>query len=444
MRVAVTWLAVLVSDAAAAPLTSSFSAGLLGVLSSKPKLIFGAKKTFKGEDVDWGPQQDVNTSHAHSVVLDNERPDFVDLLTGENLSKENATKYLDQVGRLLWRGASHLRLSTGTSVTLLHSYATEPEPLQHDHSVNIAHEEEINYEIAQHGKTLSYTRSDVGPRPYGLANYWVPVYAKASDVKPAVVLWFFDSRSFVTGEAGPVLDAADYYWVDENTVPTYIEQQSALMERVVCASWEDAAMRLREFPVGESSSRLGFCPYPRAKRRPFGSSVRHLLISRSTALTLHRPSAGDHDDEPDPSAQGFLKTCTLASIFHFGTPSSAISTVDRTVGTFWQSLPAMTMENRDVLVPPIRRASRSASTGILDTADEDSTTNEHVSWDRTTCRSTMISRVNLRNEINRSFTLILGDNEASILGFIIPLFQLGGLFIIFLTLGDDVTVGISF
>ncbi|CAK5270433.1 unnamed protein product [Mycena citricolor] len=290
MRVAVTWLAVLVSDAAAAPLTSSFSAGLLGVLSSKPKLIFGAKKTFKGEDVDWGPQQDVNTSHAHSVVLDNERPDFVDLLTGENLSKENATKYLDQV----WAPTVERSIPFAS----IHG--------NHDHSVNIAHEEEINYEIAQHGKTLSYTRSDVGPRPYGLANYWVPVYAKASDVKPAVVLWFFDSRSFVTGEAGPVLDAADYYWVDENTVPTYIEQQSALMERVVCASWEDAAMRLREFPVGESSSRLGVCPYPRAKRRPFGSSVRHLLISRSTALTLHRPSAGDHDDEPDPSAQGFL------------------------------------------------------------------------------------------------------------------------------------------
>ncbi|CAK5284585.1 unnamed protein product [Mycena citricolor] len=250
MRVAVTWLAVLVSDAAAAPLTSSFSAGLLGVLSSKPKLIFGAKKTFKGEDVDWGPQQDVNTSHAHSVVLDNERPDFVDLLTGENLSKENATKYLDQV----WAPTVERSIPFAS----IHG--------NHDNSVNIAHEEEINYEIAQHGKTLSYTRSDVGPRPYGLANYWVPVYAKASDVKPAVVLWFFDSRSFVTGEAGPVLDAADYYWVDENTVPTYIEQQSALMERVVFV---------------------------------------HIPVQNADHLAP-LPSAGDHDDEPDPSAQGFL------------------------------------------------------------------------------------------------------------------------------------------
>ncbi|CAK5284827.1 unnamed protein product [Mycena citricolor] len=266
-------LAVLVSGAAAAPLTSSFSAGLLGVLSGKPKLIFGAKKTFKivsfsdmhfgeGEDVDWGPQQDVNTSHVHSVVLDNERPDFVvfngDLLTGENLFKENATKYLDQV----WAPTVERNIPFAST----HG--------NHDNSFNITHEEEINYEIAQHGKTLSYTRSDVGPRPYGLGNYWVPVYTKASDVKPAVILWFFDSRSFVTGEAGPVPAAADYYWVDENTVPTYIEEQSALMKRV----W------------GSLPRALVFV---------------HIPVQKADDLAP-LPSAGDHDDEPDPSAQGFL------------------------------------------------------------------------------------------------------------------------------------------
>jgi hypothetical protein len=31
----------------------------------------------EGEDVTWGPEQDVNTSIAHAAILDNEKPNYV-------------------------------------------------------------------------------------------------------------------------------------------------------------------------------------------------------------------------------------------------------------------------------------------------------------------------------------------------------------------------------
>jgi hypothetical protein len=122
---------------------------------------------------------------------------------------------------------------------------------------NINHLQEIEYEQKQYSN-LSYTRSDIGPKPYGPGNYCtlsrplpllficlvpnafigVPVYAKSTDLVPALIMWFFDSRSFVSGTGngpGPVPDAANYYWVDERTVPSYITSQSMLMQSTVSA-----------------------------------------------------------------------------------------------------------------------------------------------------------------------------------------------------------------
>lgn len=79
------------------------------------------------------------------------------------------------------------------------------------------------------------------------------MYAKKTDCVPAVILWFFDSQSFVSGHpggsgmrkptlryrlltvalSGPVPPEANVYWVDEKTVPQYIKQQRQLMARVV-------------------------------------------------------------------------------------------------------------------------------------------------------------------------------------------------------------------
>ena len=64
----------------------------------------------------------------------------------------------------------------------------------------------------------------------------VPVYQNEWSFKPSFIMWFFDSRSFVSGTGngpGPVPDAANYYWVDENTVPPYIKEQSLLMKLLV-------------------------------------------------------------------------------------------------------------------------------------------------------------------------------------------------------------------
>lgn len=90
-------------------------------------------------------------------------------------------------------------------------------------------------------------------------------------------MWFFDSRSFVSGTGdgpGPVPDAANYYWVDEKTVPAYIEEQSLLMKLI----W------------GQIPPSLVFV---------------HIPFEHSDDLAP-LPTEGDHDDEPDPSTQGFL------------------------------------------------------------------------------------------------------------------------------------------
>lgn len=51
----------------------------------------------------FGPANDKQTDRVQATILDYEKPDFVvyngDLVTGENLLKKNATKYLDQVDR---------------------------------------------------------------------------------------------------------------------------------------------------------------------------------------------------------------------------------------------------------------------------------------------------------------------------------------------------------
>ncbi|KAF7289871.1 Alpha-aminoadipate reductase Lys1p [Mycena indigotica] len=272
--------------AVGAPLSSSFSLSLTGLVQDKPKLIFDAHGKFKvvsfsdmhmgeGEEVakpqDWGPQQDVNTSIVHANVLDHEKPRYVvfngDLVTGENTFKENATKYLDIV----------------FAPTVERNIPFSSTHGNHDNADHVNHQEEIEYEQKHYGNTLSYTRSDVGPKPYGSGNYWVPVYGSPRDVVPAVIMWFFDSRSFVPGDpqgtgSGKVPDAANYYWVDENSVPPYIERQMQLMQCVLSGVKFHLLLYL--------------------------STYRRAVQKAQILATL--PALGDHDDEPDPASQGFL------------------------------------------------------------------------------------------------------------------------------------------
>ncbi|KAG9134724.1 hypothetical protein Leryth_001046 [Lithospermum erythrorhizon] len=54
----------------------------------------------EAESLDWGPQQDVNSTRVMSHILDQERPDFVvylgDVITANNMPMHNASLYWDQ------------------------------------------------------------------------------------------------------------------------------------------------------------------------------------------------------------------------------------------------------------------------------------------------------------------------------------------------------------
>ncbi|KAK4685677.1 hypothetical protein P7C73_g4465, partial [Tremellales sp. Uapishka_1] len=130
---------------------------------------------------------------------------------------------------------------------------------------------------------LSHTRSDVGPQPYGSGNYWLSVYPHQGARVPALILWFFDSRSFVG--KGPTPKQADYHWIDDKTVPGYIKSQARLMRR----AW------------GELPPSLVFTHIP-FQVTTYLSKLYVSLPSNSKpsvfdVLGFIRPSQGSHDDD---------------------------------------------------------------------------------------------------------------------------------------------------
>ncbi|KAI0353413.1 Metallo-dependent phosphatase [Trametes cingulata] len=185
---------------------------------TKPRLTFRRDGTFKitvfsdlhyGENPwdDWGPQQDVNSTRLMNTVLEDEKPDYVvlngDLITGENTFRENSTTLIDEIVAPLNR----LRIPFSST----HG--------NHDNEPNITHAEEIRRE--QLVAPLSYTRTApawADGEGYGPGTYWVPVYTKATDRNPSLILWFFDSRGgFSEGANSTALpdwvDAAVADWI---------------------------------------------------------------------------------------------------------------------------------------------------------------------------------------------------------------------------------------
>ncbi|KAJ7203347.1 hypothetical protein GGX14DRAFT_652261 [Mycena pura] len=78
------------------------SSSSIRTATSRSVVSFSDMHFGEGEDVTWGPQQDVNNSIAHAAILEHEKPNYVvfngDLITGENdVFAFNANKYLDQV-----------------------------------------------------------------------------------------------------------------------------------------------------------------------------------------------------------------------------------------------------------------------------------------------------------------------------------------------------------
>ncbi|KAI0088747.1 Metallo-dependent phosphatase [Irpex rosettiformis] len=193
---------------------------------AQPRITFRPDGTFKltvfsdlhyGEnawDV-WGPQQDVNSSKLMKRVLADEKPDFVvlngDLITGENTFKENSTVYIDEI-------VSNLN---DAQIPFSSTYGN------HDNNPNITHMAEFLREklVSPH---LSYTRILPSGGIYGPGNYWVPVYARASDFVPALILWAFDSRAGNTAGQNST-QVPD--WVDDS-VATWIENETKLMDSV--------------------------------------------------------------------------------------------------------------------------------------------------------------------------------------------------------------------
>ncbi|EPQ53523.1 Metallo-dependent phosphatase [Gloeophyllum trabeum ATCC 11539] len=201
---------------------------------TKPRVTFRADGTFKltvfsdlhyGENPwdAWGPQQDVNSTVLMKLVLASEQPDYVvlngDLITGENTFRENSTHLIDEIVAPL--NAVKIPFSSTHG--------------NHDNEPNITHYEEIIRE--QEVAPLSYTRlAPPGVGGYGgPGNYWVPVYEKASDSAPILVLWFFDSRGGFSPGAN---STAMPDWVDAS-VATWIKSETAAMT----AAWGPASAR---------------------------------------------------------------------------------------------------------------------------------------------------------------------------------------------------------
>lgn len=170
----------------------------------------------EAEDLDWGPQQDVNSTRVMNTVLDNEYPQLVvlngDLITGENTYKENSTSYVNEIvqplldRKLLWAS----------------TYGN------HDSDYNLS-----RHHILAREKTWtnSLTRQDVNTSTSGVSNYYLPVYSSnATNRIPELLLWFFDSRG---GNYYQQLDASGNEvpqpsWVDRTAVDWFVHTRTEL------------------------------------------------------------------------------------------------------------------------------------------------------------------------------------------------------------------------
>ncbi|KAK5120380.1 hypothetical protein LTR85_006319 [Meristemomyces frigidus] len=170
----------------------------------------------EAEHLDWGPQQDVNSTRVMNTVLDNEHPQLVvlngDLITGENTYKENSTDYVDEIVQpLLDRGL--LWAST---------YGN------HDSDFNLS-----RHHILAREQTWanSLTRQDVDTSRSGVSNYYLPVYSSnVTKSVPELLLWFFDSQG---GNYYQRLDTSGNgvsqpNWVDQTVVDWFTSTRADL------------------------------------------------------------------------------------------------------------------------------------------------------------------------------------------------------------------------
>jgi Calcineurin-like phosphoesterase len=159
--------------------------------STSPPLTFTRDGTFKisifedlhfgeAEDLDWGPRQDEISLKVMRRVLDIEGPQLVvlngDLITGENTMLSNATDYIDMIVQPLVEGGYRWASAYGN----------------HDQAYNLSAEAMLAKERSYGSASL--TDSLVKGDGVGVTNYNVPIFGKAGDAVPVLILWFFDSQ----------------------------------------------------------------------------------------------------------------------------------------------------------------------------------------------------------------------------------------------------------
>ncbi|KAH8689015.1 Metallo-dependent phosphatase-like protein [Talaromyces proteolyticus] len=160
----------------------------------------------EAEDLDWGPEQDINSTRVMNAILDVEEPQLIvlngDLITGENTYKQNSSSYLDRIVEpLVERGLSWAS-----------TYGN------HDSQFNLSRQD-IFWREKRYRNSL--TQSMVWTETSGVSNYFLPVYSSDErDPVPKAILWFFDSRGGVkyqqTDDRGNTVAISDF--VDESVV----------------------------------------------------------------------------------------------------------------------------------------------------------------------------------------------------------------------------------
>ncbi|ORY89023.1 Metallo-dependent phosphatase-like protein [Leucosporidium creatinivorum] len=169
--------------------------------------------------VQWGEDQDVNSTRVMDNVLNSESPDFVvfngDLVTGENLFLSNGTSYLPRA----------------LSSTISHSTPFASIYGNHDRSTNISHSALYAAEKSLcSARGLSYTLRNPSSADDedGQFNYVLEVFShrKKEQQAPELLLWMFDSRSGIFDDASMYWD-----WVDPKAAEWINSTSSSILRR---------------------------------------------------------------------------------------------------------------------------------------------------------------------------------------------------------------------
>lgn len=171
----------------------------------------------------WGPIQDTHTQTVITSILSHEHPHLAvlngDLITGEDTSLHNSSRYLDRIVQpFVQRG-----------VPWASTYGNHDSDVQL--SRNAIFERERKYR-------LSLTRKMIDDVPSaGVTNYFIPVYQDrggSEEQTPIMLLWFFDSRG---GKAFQRTDPSTgegielSNWVDSSVVDWFVRTRTHLRRR---------------------------------------------------------------------------------------------------------------------------------------------------------------------------------------------------------------------